>query len=106
MYQQDRQCTHNVTLKRVYEIIVAVESNKFTYIWACVRARARARASEEMRMRACVLVCVEWGRESVRAPACASARVGLLIQYATRRCHTACVLSGFAIFFDIISQTA
>jgi hypothetical protein len=40
----------------------------------------------------------------VRAQACACARVGLLIQYATRRLHIVCVLSGFTIFFDIVSK--
>ena len=40
-----------------------------------------------------------------RAQARACARVGLLIQYATRMRHIACVLAGSTIFFDIISQT-
>jgi hypothetical protein len=44
--------------------------------------------------------------EGARVRACACARVGLLIQDATRRHIVICGLSGSAIFFDIISQTA
>ena len=45
-------------------------------------------------MRACV---------DARALACACARVGLLIQYATRRRHIAYGLSGSTTVFDIVS---
>ena len=37
------------------------------------------------------------------ARTCACARVGFLIQYATRRRRIVCVLSGSTIFFDIIT---
>ena len=44
--KQDRQCVHNVALRRVYETTVAVESNKYyiflcVFVCVCVCARAR-----------------------------------------------------------------
>ena len=39
--KQDRQCTHIVTLRRVHQTIVAVESNK-NYILLCVCMLTRA----------------------------------------------------------------
>ena len=81
--KQDRQCTYNVTLRRLHETIVAVESNKY-YIFLCVRVCARASTH-------------------IQARTCACARVGLLIKYATRRRHIVCVLSGSTRLFNIIS---
>ena len=54
-------------------------------------------------MRACVPAheCVSVG-VGAQARECAGELVGLLIQYATRRCHIVCILSGSIIFFDII----
>ena len=77
-------------MRRVHETTVALESSKY-YIFLCVCVRARV----------CVWVCM-----GARAQACSCMRVGLLIQYATYRRHTVCVLSGSAIFFEIISQMA
>jgi len=34
--QQDRKCTHNITLRRVSATTVAVESRKNYIFWACV----------------------------------------------------------------------
>ena len=92
---------HNITLWRVRETTVAVESNKFyTFlcVCVCVCVCVRARLVEGMRMRACVHPCV-------RVFVCTSAGVclGLLKQYVTRRRHIVCVSSGSTIFFDIIS---
>ena len=67
--QQDRQCTYNVTSRRVRETIVAVE--KQCVIYLCVRACA------------CVRVAVV-----ARARAYVCARVALHIQHATRMRHT------------------
>ena len=72
-------------MRRIHETIVALESNKY-YIF--------------MYLRPCV--CVGgWVEVSVRALACACARVSLLIQYATLRSHIVCVLSGCTTFLTL-----
>jgi hypothetical protein len=38
--QQDRQCTYNVTLRRVHQTIVTVEKQKLLLIRLCVHAHA------------------------------------------------------------------
>jgi hypothetical protein len=78
-YQAKRQCTYNVTLRRVRENIVAVESNKY-YIFLCECL------CEGMSMRACVRVCV-WG------DGCECARVGLRLihTYHFAPCHSPAV---------------
>jgi hypothetical protein len=43
---------------------------------------------------------------SVCVCVCACARVALIIQHATRRHIVICGLSGYTVFFHIISQTA
>ena len=70
--QQYRQCTCNVTLKPVYETIVAVEKQQVLYIAVCTCVRAR--------------VCVDVG---ALARACSCARVNSLIQHAKHPpyCH-------------------
>ena len=40
--KQDRQCTYNVTLRRFYETIVVVDSNKYS-VFLCVSASAFVR---------------------------------------------------------------
>jgi hypothetical protein len=107
--KQEMQCTYDVTLRCLHETIVAVESNKY-YIFLCVCVRAcvvGTRAGEDMLMSTCVLcVCVcAYARASTHTQArtCACARVGLLIQYATRRRHIVRVLSGSTRLFEIIS---
>ena len=40
--KQDRQCTHNVTLRRVREATVAVEKQYYIFLCVCVCARAYA----------------------------------------------------------------
>jgi hypothetical protein len=72
-HKQDRQCTYNVTLRRVHEPIVAVNSNKY-YILVCVC----------MLTQACVRAC---GYTNAWACACAYVHIALLIQHATRRRH-------------------
>jgi len=36
MKEQDRQCAHNVTLRRVRATIVALESSMYYICWVCV----------------------------------------------------------------------
>ena len=36
IYNKDRQCTYNVTLRRVRVTIVAVEMQKYYILWVCV----------------------------------------------------------------------
>ena len=74
---------YNVTLRRVYEITVTIKSNVL-HISVCVCVCARARA----------YVDVDVG---ARALACASGRIALLIQHATRRHIAICSLSGSTI---------
>ena len=70
---------------------VAVEINKY-YIFLC----ARASVGEGMRIRACIRVCLcVWVRGRGRV------HVALLNQYATRRRHIVCRLSGSTSFIDI-----
>jgi hypothetical protein len=61
----------------------------------CVRERESV-----VCVRVCVCVCVG-GWVGARPRACACAYVALLIQYATRRRHIVCVLSGSTTFLDI-----
>ena len=77
MQIQDTQCTHNVTLRRVYETIVVVEKQYVLHIGVCGCG------------------C------GVRA--CACSRVALLIQHAKCMRHIVCGLYCFTILFDIIS---
>jgi hypothetical protein len=81
--QQERQCTHNVILWRVHEILLPLKSCKsYIFLCACVCAR----------------VCVG-------ARPCACARVVLHIQHATR----IAILSAASLAppnFSILSQTA
>jgi hypothetical protein len=72
---------YNVTLRRVNENTVPVESNKY-YIFLYVSVCARALASMWARVRARTPVCV--GADTRE---CACTRVGLLIHYAKRRRH-------------------
>jgi hypothetical protein len=65
LYQQDRQCTYNVTLRRIQEITVAVEK----HIGLCVHACRSVRAC---------------GYADAWACACAYVHVALLMQHATR----------------------
>ena len=86
---QDRQCTYNVTLRRVYETIVTVEKQQVLYISVCVNLCVRVRS---------------WGGNiSARALVCACERVALLNQHATRRPFAICGVSGYTTFFDIFS---
>jgi hypothetical protein len=54
--EQDRQCTYNVTMRRVCESLLQWKSNTY-YIYVCVRVCARAwvpmRVGVCMRVRAC-----------------------------------------------------
>jgi hypothetical protein len=88
--QQDRQCTYNVTLRRVRQTIVAVEKQKQVLhisLYYFVRAS----------------VCVCWRRSvGVRTLANACARVASLIQQGTRRHIAICSPSGSTIYFHII----
>jgi hypothetical protein len=86
--KQDRQCTHNVILRRVYETIVAWKSKKY-YTFLCV----------------CVCVCVGGVVVSTRTRAYAFARVALIIQHVAFRHIVICGVSDSTIFFDIISLT-
>jgi hypothetical protein len=86
-------------MRRVHEIIVAVEKHYVLHISLCVCVFGRAhlhvcvRAHAYLRMRA-------WARGCRRV----RARVVLLIQLAKRMLHIViCGLSGSPIFFDIIS---
>ena len=86
-FKQWRQCTYYVTLRRLRETIVVVESNKhyiFLSVCVCVCVCARARAGE----------CVCPG---AWACACESAGVALLIQHATRMRH---------VLFSFVSSLA
>ena len=86
--KQDRQRTYNVRMRRVHETIVAVEKQCVLHI--------SVRMGNNERVHAC-----EW--VGARARACASARVALIIQHATRRHTVICGLSGSTIFFDVVS---
>jgi hypothetical protein len=70
---------YNVTLRRVHEITVAIKSNVL-HISMCARAS--------------LYVDVDVGAQAL---ACASGRVALLIQHATRRHIAICSLSGSTI---------
>ena len=72
----------NVTLRRIYEIIVVVEKQCVLHNALCVRASQGMRAGV-----------------SVRARVCACARVALLMQHAMHRHIIICSLSGFTTFF-------
>jgi hypothetical protein len=76
--QQDRQSTYNVTMSRVHETIVAVESNKY-YIFLCVCVCV------------CACVCV-WGRYGCMSVGVCFRACRLIIQYVTRRRNIVCVL--------------
>ena len=60
--KKGRQCTYNVTMRRVHETIVAVEKKKLLHISLCVCERARVSACALTR------VCV-----GARARACSYA---------------------------------
>jgi hypothetical protein len=78
-----RQCTYNVTVRRVRESLLQWKSKKnITYL--CVFARARAYSSVCMHVRPCILA---YRACNLYAPYCA----------------VICGLSGSIIFFDIIS---
>ena len=78
--KQDRQCTHNVTLRRVYETTVTVEKQLVLHILC-----ACERIGECMSVLACM--CVH-----------GSERVALIIQHATYMRHIACGLLPYNIF--------
>ena len=101
--KKDRQCTHNVTFRHVYETIVAVGKQQVLQIVLRVRARpwvrifVCVRASGCVHVFVCARVCVcERGR------ACSCALVAILIQNVMRRCHVVCGFS-LSTFFGIIS---
>ena len=62
----------------------------------CVCVCVSASVGEGMRVRVCVHLCLDVG---TRARACASSRVALRIQQATRGRQIICDLSGFTIIF-------
>ena len=66
------------------------------HISLCVCARVCV--GEDMHMRACVRV---WVGVNARERACAYERVSLLIQYAKRRRHIFCVLSGCTLLLTL-----
>ena len=85
-YYQERQCNCKRNIRKT---TVAVESNK----------RGREHAYACVRPYVCVCVCVNgWVGVTTREQACAS----LLIQYATRRRHILCILSGCNIFLHYL----
>ena len=91
--KQDRQCTYDVTLRRVQETIIAVQKQSVLHIGLCVHACA------------CVRAC---GYPGAWACACAYVHIALLIQQATRMRNivTSFVICGPSVytqFFDIIS---
>ena len=54
--QQDRQCTYNVTLRRVSELLLPWKSFKcYIFFCVCARARAHRHMGVSMRVRACRL---------------------------------------------------
>jgi hypothetical protein len=83
-WRQEKQCTYNVILRRVYETIVAMEKLCVLLTSLCVCMCAQARASK----------C-----------SCVRARVALHSQHAKRmrRIRLSSVVSAFTTFFDIIS---
>ena len=82
MVQPDRQCTYNVTKRRVHEIITVVEMQLVLHISVCVLASA------------CVYV-------GARTLACTCACVALLTQHATRRRIVICGPSGSTTFWKL-----
>jgi hypothetical protein len=73
----DRQCTYNVTMRRVHKTIVAVEKQQVLHIRLCV----------------CVCVCVCVFACNLAYPACNAYAPYCVV----------CGLSGSTIFFDITS---
>ena len=103
--KQQTTCTYNVTLRRVYEMIVAMESNKY-YIFLCVCVCvSHARSSGWGQAYACVslCVCVDGGWVWVKERGRVLALVYVILGTATWRRHIFCVLSGSKKFIDIIS---
>ena len=88
--EQDRQCTYDVTMRRVHETIVVVEEQLVLNISLCVRVCARANE----RVPGSVGVCMRVRACSCVYPACNS--------YAPY-CDVICGPSGSNSFFDIIS---
>ena len=90
--KQDRQCTHNVTLRRVHENIFAVEKQKVLHICVCVQACGCLRACMWLPER--VDVCMSICAYSLANPACNA--------YAPY-CDVNCGFSVSTTFSDIIS---
>jgi hypothetical protein len=89
--KQDRQCTHNVTLRRVHENIFAVEKQKsITYLCVCASLRLFACMWLPERVDVCMSICAY----SLANPACNA--------YAPY-CDVNCGFSVSTIFSDIIS---
>ena len=101
-YEQDRQCTYNVTFMRVRELLLPWNNNKhciFICVCVCVCARARAR------MGACMRVCA-WMTGRLGLCMRARARVALFIQHATRMRHivTSFVAPRSPLYFSTLSH--
>ena len=89
--KKDSQCTYNVTLKRVYETIVAVEKQQVLHISLCVHACACVRAR---------------GYSGAWVSACAYVHIALLFQHATRMRHvvTSFVARLSPIYFSTLAH--
>jgi hypothetical protein len=84
--KRNKQCTCNVTMRRVYDHCCCGKAISITY-WSV-----------------CVGVGGGWGGlgKEARPFACVCERVALLIQHATRHHFAICGLSGSIIFFHFI----
>jgi hypothetical protein len=89
--KQDRQCTYNVMLRRVREVIVAVEKQYYTLVCVCMLGRACVRA---------------FGYTGAWACACAYVHIELLIQHGTRMRHivTSFVAPRSPLYFSTLSH--
>ena len=96
--EKGKRCTYNVTLRRIYETIAAVEKQYALRISVCECMRACLLGG--VRVCAFLRACVCLGARSV---AYACARVTLLTHHATLRHIVICDLSGSTTFVDIIS---
>ena len=94
-YYQYRQCTYNVTLRRVRESLLQLIGNKY-YLLICVCMQACACQRECMWVPGRVVMRMRVSACSLANPACNA--------YAPY-CHVICGLSVCTIFFDIISLT-
>jgi hypothetical protein len=67
VWTQDKQCTYNVTLRRVHESLLPWKSNTYCiFVCVCVHVRVGVQARGRVHARACVQPCL-WNIQHVCA---------------------------------------